>query len=110
MKTNECKISRSKPLSSINDNINNVGDGWLTLAGVTQKNDYAGHAHGRAGWFNSWRNMEQILCMVSDEAKTVLLDWQRKRGFHKQGDALQELLIAFKEQKCQICGHQRLED
>jgi hypothetical protein len=48
--------------------------------------------------------------MVSDEAKTVLLDWQKKRGFHKQGEALQELLIAFKERKCQNCGYQRLED
>lgn len=42
--------------------------------------------------------MEQILCMVSEEAKEVLKDWQRRKRFSKQGDALQDLILEFRDQ------------
>jgi len=41
--------------------------------------------------------MEQILCMVSEEAKDVLKDWQKLKRFSKQGEALQDLLIEFRD-------------
>ena len=41
--------------------------------------------------------MEQIMCMVSDEAKDVLKDWQKLKRFSKQGDALQNLLLEFRD-------------
>lgn len=41
--------------------------------------------------------MEQVLCMVSEEAKDVLKDWQRRKRFSKQGDALQDLLLEFRD-------------
>lgn len=37
------------------------------------------------------------MCMVSKEAKNVLLDHQRDGGFKKQGEALKDLLLKFKE-------------
>lgn len=43
------------------------------------------------------QKMEQILCMVGKEAKNVLLDYQRDKGYKKQGEALEELLLKFKE-------------
>ena len=41
--------------------------------------------------------MEQVMSMVSKEAKDVLLDWQKRRGFNRQDVALQDLLITFKQ-------------
>lgn len=41
--------------------------------------------------------MEQVLCMVSREAKDVLKDWQKLKRFSKQGDALQDLLLEFRD-------------
>ena len=35
--------------------------------------------------------------MVSRDAKNVLLDYQRSKGFKKQGDALEAILLKFDE-------------
>lgn len=37
--------------------------------------------------------------MVSDEAKTVLVDWKNAQGFSTLDEALQDLLLEFKEQR-----------
>ena len=39
--------------------------------------------------------MEQIMCMVSSEAKEVLIKYQREGKFAKRGDALEALLLQF---------------
>jgi hypothetical protein len=48
--------------------------------------------------------------MVADEAKDVLVSWKNKKAFTTQDEALENLLIEFKEQKCPNCGYQNLED
>lgn len=48
--------------------------------------------------------------MVSDEAKEVLVNWKKEKGFTTLDEALQDLLIEFTERKCPNCGYQGLED
>ena len=41
--------------------------------------------------------MKRINGMVSDDAKEVLVDWKKKRGFTTLDESLQDLLLEFRE-------------
>jgi hypothetical protein len=48
---------------------------------------------------------EQIHCQVSEDAKGVLISWQKEHGFRQQGAALENLLLEFAWMKADEADH-----